>query len=104
MITTLKFKDGSEISLTNENILELKDYFKIKTIIKNVKDTDYFKSRVIDYIEKGVNKKSHIINAMRNHRDDIELAIDQLIKDGVIIAKESTHKYCKVKIIELFIA
>ena len=104
MITTLKFKDGSEISLTNDNVSELKNYFRARTIIKNVKDIDYFKSRVIDYIEKGVNKKSHIINSMRNHRDDVELAIEQLIKDKVIIANESTHKYCKVKIIELFIA
>jgi len=103
MITTLKFSDGLELKLTDGQIEELKIYFNVKKAAKNKRDLDFYKSRVLAYVKKGVSTKAGIINRLRRHEVIVCEAIEQLINDGVLRSVETEHKYSKFKSIELFI-
>jgi len=101
MITTLKFSDGSEMSFNECQMVDLREYFQVTS--KKNKDMDFYKEKVLSYIKKGLRTKAVIINRLRGHDVAVCKAIDELLREGVLIKKEHVHKYCKSNIVEFFI-
>jgi len=94
----ITFNDGSTINLTEGQFLELKSIRTNKIKIKD-RDINYLKIRILKHIEScgGKVTSGRLVNVLRcyNMIDDYNLAILELVNDGIIKITESTNKYNK---------
>jgi len=100
MIFNLEFSDGSEICLTELQFNEITKLAKKRTPQKsrNIKNIDYFCSRIVDSLKVKPLTQSFLVNKFRGHYDEVIESIKKLESDGVVKIDEREHKYSKFKI------
>lgn len=96
------FKDGSVIHLTESQYRELKSK-SIPSAFKSKYCLDYFKRDIPERIlRNGSITESRLFNLYRNcDRVELNKAINDLAKKGVIKIAEYSHKYSKYKVLTL---
>lgn len=95
MITVLKFSDGSDLSLSDLQIKELRTYFKIKSCTSKSLTHNQIMDKVCVLINNGINTEGKVLARFKGNEDRVIVAIDDLVSSGIIVKEGYEHKYSK---------